>query len=179
MDAPATAANAGRITKVLVKQGISAKKNQPLAVVETLNTPGETFTLNAPQNGKIGFVDLVQPGIFLRPGQVVFTIHPANEQFFGMMGIPPYNINKIKEGQQVLISLRNYPTEEYGQLKGTVSYVADDPGKGGLFTVKVTLNKTGLKQPIQLKSWMTGDAGVVTENMSLQGRIYKSIIKGS
>jgi len=169
---------AGSITKLLIKQGSVVKKEQPLVFVATSNNPISTYILTAPQDGRVGFVAIVQQGAFLRANQEVFTIHPNNEQFFGIMQIPSNNINKIKVGQEVLISLRNYPTDEYGQLKGNISYIADEPTQSGLFTVKVTPNTNGLKKHVELKSWMIGDAEIITENVSLQRRIYKSILKG-
>jgi len=175
---PVIATAAGRITKLFVKQGATIKQGQPLATITTLKGTDTEYTLSAPQDGKVGFIAIVQRDAFLKDNEQVFTIHPNNEQFFGTMEISANNINKIKMGQQVLINLRDYPAEEYGQLKGTVSYIADEPGKDGFFSIKVTLNSTGIKRRFVFKSWITGDAEIITENVSLQSRIYKSILKG-
>jgi multidrug resistance efflux pump len=165
----------GIIQKVLIKQGETIKTGQPLATVET--TAG-IATLTSPADGKVSFIAIVQPGSSLKAGQEVFAIHPQNEHFFGLMQIPQTSINKIKTGQQVLIKLRNFPVEDYGQLKGRISYIADEPGKEGFFAVKVDLDNAALKKQVALKSWMIGDAEIITENVSLQARVYKSILKG-
>jgi multidrug resistance efflux pump len=172
---PVIAMAPGIISKVFVKQGVVVKRGQPLAKVAVANTPIGYYTLTAPQDGNIGFITVVQQGSVLSLNQPVFVVHPSNEQFFGLMEIPAATINKIKKGQQVLINLKNYPAEEYGQLKGIINYVTDEPNAAGFFTVKVTLNNSGLKQPIQLKSWMMGDANIVTKNVSVERRIFKSI----
>jgi len=174
---PIVSAVPGTVTNIWVKQGAIVKKGQALASIE-MSSPNTTYTLAAPQDGKLGFVTIVQRGTSLKANQVVFAIHPVNEQFFGIMEIPPSQVNKIKIGQQVLISLRNYPADEYGQLKGSVTYITDEPTVNGLFIIKVALNSTGSKYPVALKSWMAGDAEIITQNVSLQSRIFKSIFKG-
>jgi biotin carboxyl carrier protein len=164
-----------RITKVFIKKGENVKKGQMLATICGYSGLTEVYTLIAPQDGKAAFVSIVQPGGLLKAGQEVFVIHPANEQFFGVMQIPENNIGKIKTGQQVQIKLRNYPAEEYGQLKGTISYITDEPVQG-FFTVKVTLITSQLKHPVELKSWMTADAEIITESVSLQRRLLKTVL---
>lgn len=168
----------GRVVKLSVKQGAVVKQGQPLAVITTSDNAAGEYTLTAPGDGKIGFIGILQQGSFIKANQEVFIIHPDKEPFFGIMQIPANSINKIKIGQQVLINLRNYPAEEYGQLKGAISYIADEPGKDGFFSIKITLNSTGLKRRLVFKSWITGDAEIITENLSLQSRIYKSLMKG-
>jgi len=172
---PVTAAAPGSISKLFVKQGAVVKKGQLLA--EVINNQVGMYTLIAPQDGKAGFVAIVQQGAVLRPNQEVFTIHPENEQFFGIMEISANTINKIKTGQQVLISLRNYPADEYGQLKGRISYIADEPIQSGFFTVKVTFNNNGLKQSVKLKSWMMGDAEIITQDVSVLKRLTANLFK--
>jgi len=170
---PVVATAPGVLSKVFVKQGTAVKRGQPLAEVQG-NT---TTTLTAPQDGKVGFVTIVEQGTVLRPGQEVFIIHPENEQFFGIMAMPAAGINKIKIGQRVLISLKNFPAEDYGQLKGTINYIADEPAQNGFFIIKVSLNTSSLKHSIALKDWMTADAEIITEDVSIKSRILKSIFK--
>jgi len=174
---PVVSSVPGTVTNLWAKQGTIVKKGQALATIETVK-PNSEYTLTAPQDGKLSFVTIVQRGIFLKANQVTFIIHPVNEQFFGIMEIPSSQIDKIKIGQQVLISLRNYPADEYGQLKGSVNYITDEPSNNGLFIIKVTLNSAGSKSPVAFKSWMIADAEIITQNVSLQNRIFKSIFKG-
>ena len=169
------ATTAGRIIKLSVKQGDVVKRGQPLAVIAISGIKGEGYMLTAPQDGKIGFTGIVQQGTFIKPNQEVFIIYPAQEAFFGIMQIPANNINKIKTGQQVLIKVRNYPAEVYGQLKGIISYKADEPTKDGFFTIKVTLDNSGIRHKFAFKSWMTGDAEIITESVSLQSRVLKTV----
>lgn len=177
ISAPVIVSAPGIISKIFVKQGAAVKRGQPLASVQAPNAPAGSYTLTASQDGKLGFITVVQQGTVLRPNEAVFIIHPDNEQFFGLMEIPAANINKIKMGQQVLISLKSYQADEYGQLKGNISYLTDEPNAAGFFTVKITLNNSGSKHPVQLKSWMTGDAEIITKDVSVSERITSNLFK--
>jgi len=177
VSAPVITTEPDRVVKLFVKQGAIVKKGQPLADIQTLSDPVREYSLNAPQDGKVGFAAIVQSGSLLGRNEEVFYIHPQNEYFFGIMEIPSNNINKIKIGQQVLVSLRNYPADEYGRLKGTISYIADEPGKEGFFALKVTLNTSDLKRQVQLKNWMIGDAEIITQDVSILKRISLNLFK--
>ena len=166
----------GIISKIFVRKEQLVKKGQPLVVIDDA---GKTIVLTAPQDGKVAFVAIVQEGYFLKRGQEVFHVTPTDEQFFGIVQVHQNQINKITEGQNVIIKLNNYPVEEYGQINGTISYIADEPAIDGLFAIKVNFNHINqLKNPIKIKSWMTGNAEIITEDVSLQSRIFNSIVKG-
>jgi multidrug resistance efflux pump len=165
----------GNIIGVFVKQGAMVKAGQPLALVQPLNI-NSSYTLTAPQEGKVGFVAIIQHGSVLKANQPAFIIHPVNECFFGIMEISPSQINKIKIGQAVLINLRNYPAEEYGHLNGKISYIADEPGSNGLL-IKITIDDTQLKKQILLKNWMTGDAEIITQDVSILKRVGSNLFR--
>jgi multidrug efflux pump subunit AcrA (membrane-fusion protein) len=178
-NASSVVANApGVITKVFVKKDQLVKNGQ--ALVEIQNTINkQLYILKAPQDGIAGFSAIVQPGSFILSDQEVFRIHSHNEQYFAVVQIAQSNISKIKEGQDVLINLSNYPSEQYGPLKGKIDYVANEPAKNGFFVAKVTFNNNAdAYKNIRLGSWMTGEAQVITEDVSLQSRILNSITKG-
>lgn len=168
----------GIITRVFVNKDQSVKSGQ--AVVEIRNTADKKlYILKAPQEGVVAFSAIVQAGTAVLSNQEMVRIHPYNEQFFGVVQIAPNNIGKIKEGQDVLINLINYPSEKYGPLKGKIDYVATEPAKNGFFIAKITFNNNAAKSKnIRLGNWMTGEAQVITEDVSLQSRILNSITKG-
>ncbi len=170
---------AGTISKLLVKSGQLVKQGQPLAYIDAVGPAAQKIVLAAPADGKIAFVAIMQDGYFLKANQELFHIVPQNQQFFATLQIPKTEITKIKSGQNVLVKLTNYPVEEYGPLKGTITYIADEPSREGMFAIKVSFNNNDLLQKgIKLKNWMTGSAEIITEDVSLLSRVYKSIVKG-
>jgi hypothetical protein len=167
----------GKILKLYIKSGQTVKSGQALMSVKILNDSYDTLIIKSPGYGNVAFVGVIEPGHHLNANEEAFNIHPVDEQFFGVTEIPQDLINKIKLGQDVLIHFKNYPIDEYGQLRGKITYIADEPIKTGFFTVKINLIHSQIKSPISLKIWMTGEAEIITENISLQKRIYRNIFK--
>lgn len=138
------------------------------------------YILSASQSGKVSFAGIVQENQVLSSYQEVFYINPGDEQFFGEMTIPQYSMGKIKIGQKVLVKLRGYPFEEYGMIRGKISYIADVPYKDSVFISKVDFkikNSSDLKKPIHLKQGMVADAEVITQDATILQRIIRILFK--
>ncbi len=107
-------------------------------------------------------------------------VEKIDEAFFGEMTIPQNSMGKVKEGQEVLIKLKSYPFEEYGMLKGKISYIAEVPYKDSVFMSKVdfTIRKTSdMKRPIHLKQGMMADAEIITQDATILQRLSRNVIK--
>jgi len=102
----------------------------------------------------------------------------APKETYGLIAIREDNFTKVKTGQQVTIGLQIYPAEDYGQLRGTIAYIPDQPNERGVFIVQVKLDSTHLKQPIKLKNWMTGNAEIITQDITILQRITHNLVKG-
>ena len=89
-------------------------------------------------------------------------------------------MGKLKEGQQVLVKLKGYPFEEYGMIRGRITYIADVPYKDSIFMSKVSFrikNSSDLKKPIQLRQGMLADAEIITQDATIFQRISRSLMK--
>jgi HlyD family secretion protein len=109
------------------------------------------------------------------PVKIQTTNNPADA--FALAEITQDNFTKVKIGQQVLIHLKVYSSDAYEPVKGMVSNIADSPNGQGLFTIKVKLNVPGAKSPVKLKSWMTGSAEIITQDITVLQRVTKSLIR--
>ena len=138
------------------------------------------YILSASQDGKVTFAGVVQENELLATNQEVFYINPDNEQFFGEMAISEDNMGKVKEGQQVLIKLKSYHFEEYGMIRGKISYISDVPYKDSIFMSKVDFKIKGgtdMHRPIHLKQGMTADAEIITQDATILKRITWNLVK--
>jgi len=138
------------------------------------------YILIAAQSGKLSYAGIVQENQVLNLGQEVFYINPGNEAFFGQMSIPQDNMGKVKEGQEVLVKLRSFPFEEYGMIRGKISYIADVPYKDSVFVSKVDFkirSTSDMKRPIHLKQGMMADAEIITQDATILQRISRSMFK--
>jgi multidrug efflux pump subunit AcrA (membrane-fusion protein) len=138
------------------------------------------YVLAASQAGRVAFAGLVQQNQVVSPNQDVFYINAGNEKYFGEMTIPQNNFGKVKQGQEVLVKLRSYPFEEYGMLRGKITYISDVPYHDSVFLSRVTLmsnRASDLKKPVQLKQGMLADAEIVTEDATILQRLSRNITR--
>jgi HlyD family secretion protein len=138
------------------------------------------YVLTASQSGKLAYAGIIQENQVLVPNQEVFYVNPGNENFFGEMAIPQYDMGRIKVGQEVLVELKSYPYEEYGMLRGKITFIAEVPHKDSVFISKVDFKVTKISdmgRPIHLKQGMMADAKIVTQNATILQRIGRNIFK--
>jgi len=160
------------IRSVAVKQGEFVRAGQVLAVLQ--NKERVETNLVSPITGKVGFVVLAQPGNILQPQQPLFVVHPPVQHFLGVIQIPVSTIEQVKVGQTVIITLGDKQGQASDELKGKIKALTDEPDKNGMITAQVMLDNPDQKN---LKTWTTGDAQILTKNISVAQRIWSSIIK--
>lgn len=165
------------ILKVYVKKGSLVKKGQLLTkVIE--DKSNHILNIIASQDGTINFETIVEPDIAFKENQEMFVIYPTKQLFYGIIKIPVTSINKIMEGQTVLINLDQSQTAHSHQLKGKISFIADDPTLDNVFIGKVVFNDlTQVNNKYRVKKWMVGSADIITQDASLLQRITKNLFK--
>ena len=121
----------------------------------------------------------------IRDGDEVLSIVPLEQQeVIGKLILPLQNSGKLKNGQEVIIRLNNYPYQEYGMLKGSVRNISVIPQKQN-YAVEVALPgqlTTTYNKKLEYKEEMQGTAEIITEKLTLFKRIFyqfRKLIKKS
>ncbi|WP_454801642.1 HlyD family secretion protein [Mucilaginibacter phyllosphaerae] len=138
------------------------------------------YVLSASKDGFVVFAGTVQENQIVSPNNNVFYINAGNTDYFGEMSIPQNNSGKVRTGQTVLIKLKSFPFEEYGMIKGKLSYLSDVPYHDSVFLSKVTFKLSKSPDPqkqIHLKEGMNADAEIITEDATILQRITRNLIK--
>lgn len=138
------------------------------------------YILRAPVAGKASYAGIVQENQTVNNGQELFMINPANTDFFGEVYIPQYNMGKIFTGQRTLIKMRSFPFEQYGLIRGKVTYISDVAFRDSVFIAKIGFEKfenKDTKHRILLKNGMQADVEIITEESSLLQRFLRNITK--
>lgn len=138
----------------------------------------------APLSGKLTYAGVLVEGQDISAGTKVFEITSENEVFFGEITINEHDISKVSIGQEVLIKMRSFPSEQYGIIRGKLNDISESAINDSLFVGKISLdhfeNKDS-KREIVLRNGMNADAEIITEKSSLLQRIFmnmrKSLIK--
>jgi HlyD family secretion protein len=167
---------------------LNSLQTQLQSLVSQLKTGIEDWELNyalrAPIEGKVTFAKYWTENQNVSIGEEVFTIVPDSAyQVIGKAMLPIARSGKVKIGQKVNIRLQNFPENEYGILRGTVSNISLVPVQTGeivYYAVEVSLPDklvTTYKKELPALPNMQGQADIVTEDISLFERFFLPIKK--
>jgi multidrug resistance efflux pump len=132
------------------------------------------YLIVASETGKLQFTSYIQENTWVKAGQELFTIIPAQPSYFAELLAPQNNFGKVKRGQNVNIALNGFQRTEYGFLKGRVDYIPSVPYKDSIFIIKVNLPNslvTNYNKKLVFTNNLSGTAEVITKDASLADRL--------
>lgn len=134
------------------------------------------FVLQSDISGNISFLDNWTSYQILKENSLIFTVIPDKpSQIIAKLKTPLKNSGKIKMGQKVIITLLNYPEEEFGSLIGYITSISSIPDDDGLYFIHVALPErliTTYHTEIEFKQEMTGSAEIITDDQRLLEKIF-------
>ncbi|MEO8532341.1 MAG: HlyD family efflux transporter periplasmic adaptor subunit [Flavobacterium sp.] len=160
------------------KEDINVENNKIQAFYLLKNALKEwelSYVLQSSINGTVSFLQIWSKNQTLEAGQTIFAIVPINENgYIGKIKATALNSGKIKTGQKVNIKLINFPSREFGIIKGIVNTISLTPDKEGNLLINVDLPKgleTSYKKNIVFQQEMQGSADIVTDDLTLIERL--------
>jgi multidrug resistance efflux pump len=139
------------------------------------------YVLQSDIEGRVSFLNFWNKNQSVHEGDLLFTIIPINSaSFLAKLKAPSLNSGKIKIGQLVNIKLENYPSNEFGVLKGKVSSVSLVPDQDGFYLIDATLSNkliTSYHKEIDFKQEMKASAEIVTDDLRLVERLFYQFTK--
>lgn len=134
----------------------------------------EQFVLIASENGKLVFSSSLLENELVSAGQNLFYIVPPQSQFYVEITASQNGLGKIKPGQKVMLKVNSYPSQEFGSITGTVSYISDIPNNKDSFMIKANLPggmQTNYGKTIIFKTGLTAQAEIITDDRKLIDRL--------
>jgi len=88
--------------------------------------------------------------------------------------LPIFSSGKVKVGQQVNIRLENYPFEQFGLLRGSITSISEIPNENKYFVTIELPQKliTSQNKAIAFKQQLTGTTEIITEDLRLLERFF-------
>lgn len=130
-------------------------------------------------NGNVAFSKAWTKYQNIKQGELLFTIIPEqNSAYIAKLKTPAQNSGKIKVGQNVKLKVENYPSNEFGTIKGKVETISLLTDENGFYNITVMLpNKliTSYNKEIVFKHEMRGTAEIITEDSRLIERFLYQI----
>ncbi|WP_293785063.1 HlyD family efflux transporter periplasmic adaptor subunit [uncultured Pedobacter sp.] len=135
------------------------------------------FVLRSPIAGKVVLFDVWNENQYVPANSIVAMIVPQSKDYVLRVPISVKKAGKLKKGQEAMISLQDYPYQEFGMLRAVINQITVVPLdttyllqlqlKNGLHTTK------GYR--VEPKLQMLGNAEIIVENKSVLQRIIKRI----
>ncbi len=142
----------------------------------------DRYLIEANTAGKLNYLKYWEDGQFIRAEEPLLAIIPAQSLArVGKIELTATRSGKLQIGQTVKIRLIDFPAEEYGLLEGKIASIASLPAleaksqKEELYMVLVevsSLRTTYHKNIPASKIQLQGTAHIITEDISLLGRIF-------
>lgn len=134
----------------------------------------QRYVLRAPIAGKISFSRYWSDSQFIRRGDEVMAIIPAQMQKpLGRALLAGLRAGSVQVGQSAQIRLENYPAEQFGMLLGRVSAISPVP-VDGQYAIELTLPSgmtTTLGKTLRYQQEMRGNADITVEDLRIIDRI--------
>lgn len=175
--------NAERLSKINVidktREESNLYNNTKISLQELRKTITEwelNYILKANIDGTVNFHDFWAEHQSVNKGNLVFSIIPKkHSEFIGRLEAPAYNSSKIKIGQNVNLSIMEYPEIEFGYLIGKVKSISLVPNNDGNYLIKVELPNnliTTYNTEIRFSQEMQAQAEIITEDRRLIETIF-------
>ena len=156
------------------REDLRERLNKLLGAIELWSAD---YVLRAPGDGKVAFYDFWSDQQFVSAGRQVFLIVPETTRLLGRMPVSQGGSGKVKPGQAVWIRFEDFPYKEFGVISGkvqSISQVARDGVNLVLVDIPYPL-VTSFHKQLSFKQDMVGEGRIVTEDISLLGRILYEI----
>lgn len=145
-----------------------------------INNWQETYLITATLDGRLNYITQLSENQFVEAGKALFAIIPEQEdEFVGYVEVDKRGYGKIKVGQDVKMQFDNFPSAEYGQIKGVVKNIAALPNEEK-YLVQIGLTDglmSTYKKKLTYSPEMSGQADIVTEDLRILERIFNQFRK--
>ena len=129
--------------------------------------------------GRLYLINLLEREI--KANKPLFYISSKDEdKYVGEMQIGQFALGKVSEGQTVIIRLKAFPYQEYGVLKGKITYLSQqNTSKDSSYMARVAFDNGKLSsysKELNLKNGLIADAEIITKHRSLLGKLFSSLV---
>lgn len=133
------------------------------------------YVLHAPISGTVSYIRAIYPGDVLKSDKPAFSVLPAmsGQVITAIAEMPLEGLGKVYVGQEAKINLLNYPSNEFGSLKGRVEGIALQPQeKKQAVVLRVDSWKTDMGRDLPQSQNLHGSCVIYTKSQTLLQRLF-------
>lgn len=134
----------------------------------------ENYLLLAPSDGVVSFFEFWNQQEDVKTGDEVMVVLPGTNEIFAYAKLEAANSGKVLPGQRVRLELDNYPSQEFGTVRGEVASISKVARKGK-YAIRMTLPeglKTNYGKTVEFSQEMPATAHIITEELRLIDRVF-------
>lgn len=169
--------------EIITLQLQQAAEDQKLTLTESnahnellaqVNKWKENYLITAPREGTISYLGFLENEMFIETGKPLFSIIPKQGKLLARAELPIFGSGKVNVGQQVNIRLQNYPFEQFGLLRGSITSISEIPNEQKYFVIIELPQQliTSQNKAIAFKQQLTGTTEIITEDLRLLERFF-------
>jgi len=162
--------DSGEILKNAVKEAYEALES-------SIYSWKDRFIIESPKDGNVSLSKFWSDNQYISGGEELLVIIPNGEDVIGRLDLPIAGSGKVAIGQKVNIKLDNYPSNDYGMLRGNVESISSVP-RDGKYSVQIKIPQdlmSSYNKKIPFKQEMLGQADIITEDKKLFHRIFNQL----
>ncbi len=139
----------------------------------TLSIWQQNYLIKAPASGRLRYLKALNVNEFIRTNDTLFSIAQTGQALIGQATFGVQGIGKLRVGQRVVIRLDDYPYQEFGLLRGTVSQLLPTTNRRqyrALIALPDGLRTVRAQNPLITRTELTGTAELLTDDLRLLER---------
>jgi hypothetical protein len=133
------------------------------------------YIIKSPIAGRVNLYSIWKENQYIHGGENIMLIVPPFQNILTKGIVPIQNSGKIAIGQKVMIGLTSHPQNEFGYLKGIISYIATAP-MDSVYAFDITLQDgltTTNKKTIPAQPQLYGTGEIFTDDKTLMERLLE------
>lgn len=134
--------------------------------------------IEAPADGLLEFVDVLDRDQYLASGELLFQIIPEDNRVIGRLSLPETNTAALRPGQTVRIKLNKYPAQEWGILKGEVASITSIPIDGE-YRVRISFPnglQTSYRKTLPYLNQLEGRAEIILDKKPFLSKVFDRLV---
>jgi multidrug resistance efflux pump len=154
-------------------------------LIDNIKSWEQRYVFKALFDGKVQFLKFYHENQFVQVGEQVFAIVPEADNVFGEVFLPAHGSGKIKNGQEVIVKLDNYPYMEYGSIKGRIKSISlttntTKTDKSDIETYMILVDfpyqlKTNYGVKLDFKADAKGSVEIITNDRRIIERLFDNL----
>ncbi|SHM43627.1 HlyD family secretion protein [Chitinophaga jiangningensis] len=154
-------------------------------LIDNIQNWKRKYLFISPFAGKIQFLKFYSDNQYIQSGEPVFAIIPEQNAVLGQVMLPATGAGKLKNGQEVIVKLDNFPYLEYGSVSGrvqnislTTSTTKTDKSEIEVYLISVEFPRqltTNYGVRLEHKAEAKGTAEIITNDRRLLERLFDNL----